>query len=117
MTVTDQRAPAPAATPPTEVSPTRPPQPGWRHPRRVLVVAVVVALGILVGSTGGYLAYQASPDPWARGRAADAARLQAQADAYGAGRAAVERGRVADAARLQAQADAHQARQEDDQRP
>lgn len=51
----------------------------------------------------------ATRDPLERGRAADAARLQAQADAWQArmrAEQALERGRAADAARWQAQADA-----------
>lgn len=50
--------------------------------RNRTIGAVAVALAVMVGAVAGYVVYQAQEDPFARGRAADTARLQAQADAY-----------------------------------
>jgi hypothetical protein len=75
---------------------------------RVIVVSAV--LSIIGGVLIGYLAYQASHDPLARGRSADTARWQGQADAYLNAKdatAALERGRAAETARWQAQAAAY----------
>jgi hypothetical protein len=87
-----QTAPEPVAVPPTS--------------RRKALVAVVVGgllLGIAGGGVGTYVAQQNTGDI-ARGRAADIARLQGQADAY-LSELATERGRAADAQRMQAYAD------------
>jgi hypothetical protein len=95
---------APAAVTPTEIAlPVAP------RPRRWTRVAVlgVVGLAMLGGGLGGYLASRPAEDGLARGRAADAARWQAQAEAYLQGEGAVARGRAADAARWQAQAEAY----------
>jgi hypothetical protein len=52
-----------------------------RLPKKLLVGAI--ALGVCIGTAGGYVASQpSSTDPVERGRIADSARLQAQADAY-----------------------------------
>jgi hypothetical protein len=130
MSLTEERAQASAATPTSteDVAPSPPPRQSSRLPSRRVLIAAAVTVGVLVGATGGYVAYRTSPDPQERsrvsvesgsdrhlanlsneirGRAADSARLQAQADAYLAEQQAVQRGRAADSARLQAQADAY----------
>jgi hypothetical protein len=73
-----------------------------------LAIAVAVAAGIGTGAAT-YDTTHSSPS-LTRGQVADAARLQAQADAVEEQRQAVERGRAADAARWQAQADAAEER-------
>jgi hypothetical protein len=69
----------------------------------VAVVASGLLLGIAGGSVTAHVAQQNEGDI-ARGRAADIARLQSQADAY-LSELATERGRAADARRTQAYAD------------
>jgi hypothetical protein len=76
--------------------------------RRWKAVVAVVASGLLIGVAGGsvtaYVAQREVAEDVARGRAADSARLQGQADAY-LSELAIQRGRAADAQRLQAYAD------------
>src|SRR5262245_39565884 len=110
MTVTDERTKTAARAPATEVGGATPMRKGWRRPSR-RVAAAAIAFGILIGTAAGYVLHETSADPLERGRAADATRLQAQADAYRGRQAAVERGRAADATRLQARADAYRGRQ------
>src|SRR5262245_55891472 len=110
MTVTDERTQTAARATATEVGGATPMRKGWRRPSR-RVAAAAIAFGILIGTAAGYVLHETSADPLERGRAADATRLQAQADAYLGRQAAVERGRAADATRLQAQADAYLGRQ------
>ncbi len=58
------------------------PQPKQRRLTKKLL-AGAIALGVCIGAASGYVASQpSSPDSLERGRAADSARLQAQADAY-----------------------------------
>ena len=104
-----------ALTERTKSQRTVPPQPvvtkvqARRRPSAVLppwLVAAVLVLGLVLGTVGGYVAYQLSSDATARGRVADVARLQGQANAYVEAQEALARGRAADTARLQAQGDA-----------
>ena len=65
-----------------EAQQVQPPQPKQRRLSRK-VLAGAIALGVCIGAASGYVASQPSAqDPLERGRAADSARLQAQADAY-----------------------------------
>jgi hypothetical protein len=69
----------------------------------------VALLAVAVGVLTGFVAFRVTRDAPDRGLAADAARWQAEADAFHAReriQQALERGRAADAARWQAQADA-----------
>ena len=68
------------------------------------VVASGLLLGIAGGSVAAYVAQQGAAEDLARGRAADSARLQGQADTY-LSELAVERGQAADSQRLQEQAE------------
>jgi hypothetical protein len=70
-------------------------------------VLATITLGLVVGAAIGYGTYSITRDELDRGQIADAARLQAQANAYLKYQAALARGRAADAARLQAQANAN----------
>ncbi|HET6687458.1 MAG TPA: hypothetical protein VFH02_13145, partial [Jiangellaceae bacterium] len=112
MTITEHPKPLPEAAPsPTVTAPTGGAHaPSSKRSRKIAVLAV--ALGIIIGTAAGLVAYHASPDPLERGRAADGARWQAQADAYQAQRQALERSQAADGARWQAQADAYQAQRQ-----
>ena len=90
MTVTDERTQAGTRTPATDVAESTPMRKGGRRPSR-RVAAAAIAFGILVGAAAGYVAHRTSADALERGRAADGARLQAQADAYLAGQEAIGR--------------------------
>jgi hypothetical protein len=107
MTITEHPKPQPeTAQSPTVTAPTGEAHaPRSKRPRRI--AALAVALGIIIGTAAGLVAYHASPDPLVRGQAADGARWQAQADAYLTQRQALERSQAADGARWQAQADAY----------
>jgi hypothetical protein len=75
------------------------------RPRRFLATIAILALAAC-GQTNHDTSLLAAADRIARGRVAESARLQAQADASLGEQRAFVRGRAADAARLQAQADA-----------
>jgi hypothetical protein len=63
-----EEAQASAATPTsTDVGPTPPSRQSWRPSRKVLIAAAVT-VGVLVGGTGGYVAYRISTDPQERSR-------------------------------------------------
>jgi hypothetical protein len=117
MTITEHPKPLPeAASSPTATAPTGEAHaPSSKRSRKIAVLAV--ALGIIIGTAAGLVAYHASPDPLERGQAADGARWQAQADAYLAQRQALERGQAADGARWQAQADAYLAERDTGEKP
>ncbi len=107
MTTTDENAPLRAMPATRTVEGPTSPTPSARRRRRK-VAAWVVGCGIVTGAAGGSVAVHEASEPAVavRGRRADSARLQAQADAYLA-QQAIDRGRRAESARLQARADAY----------
>ena len=106
MTITEEKAQSPAV-PHSATTVEGPRYPARSERRRRWKVATwVVACSAVVLAAGGYLAVHMSSDlATARGRAADSARLQGQADLSTTQQAATVRGRAADSARLQGQAD------------
>jgi hypothetical protein len=108
MTITEEKAQPPAVPhAATTVEGPRYPARSERRRRWRKVATWVVACSAVVLAAGGYLAVHMSSDlATARGRAADSARLQGQADLYAVQQAATARARSADSARLQGQADA-----------
>jgi hypothetical protein len=117
MTITEHPKPQPeAAQSPTVTGPTGEAHtPGSKRSRKI--AALAVALGIIIGTAGGLVAYHARPDPLERSRAADTARWQAQAHTYLAQRQSLERGQAADTARWQAQADSYLAQRDTGETP
>ena len=109
MTITEENAQPHAAT--TAEGPRYPAR-SERRRRWRKVATWVAACSAVVLAAGGYLAVHMSSDlATARGRGADSARLQGQADLYAVQQAATARGRAADSARLQGQADLYAVQQ------